>query len=820
MRMLWQDLRYAARMLRKAPGFTVVAVFTLALGIGANTAMFSVIDAVLLNPLRYPEPNRLAILWQRSPGIDVPQDWLSPKLYDDIKTQNRVFDKTAIVIGRSVNLTGLAKPQRIEAMSASPGLLDMLGAKPLFGRTFLPEEDRPGKPKVAVLSYGLWMRLFGADPQILGRSLLLNGTHFTVAGVLRPEFALGHEEIPTIGGIKQAEIFLTLPDKGYDSTNHEDEDYNILARVKPDVSMTEAQADISVIANRIRERDGRHQSFTISVVPLLDQVVGSVRRAALVLAGAVALVLLIACANVANLLLARTARRQTEIAIRTAMGAGWGRLVRQFLTESILLGVLGGATGLLFAEAGLYIMRRIHPGDIPRLAEIGVNPEVLAFTFGISLLTGIVFGVVPAMRVAGVDLNSTLKAGGRGSLGGGLSLRRDKLRAFVVAGELAFSLVLLTGAGLFLRSFANLLRVPMGFNPDHTISMRLTLTGPKYAEPAAARRFHDELSEQIASLPGVTAQAAVSALPLAGSAWGSIEVEGYTPPPNEREQQIDQRIATPDYFRAMQIRLIKGRVFSESDTANTQPVAVIDEKMAAHFWPGGDALGKRIRNPNDPDFPWSTIVGVVQFVKQYGAESDRGMAAYYAEKQEGGGALFGASMYVVARTSSDPATAASAIEHKVHAIDPDVPVYDVATMDARLHDSFARQRFSMAMLGGFAVVALALAAVGVFGVMSYVVSQGTRDIAIRLALGAQPSSVLALIVKQGMTLACTGIASGLLGSLMLSRVIQDLLYGVRATDPLTLTEVSLVLLVATLAACYVPTRRAMRVNPAVALRGE
>jgi predicted permease len=818
MRTIWQDLRYGARMLRKNLGLTAVIVLSLAIGIGANTAIFSVTDALLLRPLPYPNQDRLTILWLRSPGIGIPQDWPSPGQYNDIKTQNHVFDETAILIDQSSTLTGRTQAERIDGITASSTLLDMLGAKPLLGRTFLPEEDTPGKPATAVLTYGLWKRLFGGDPQVLGKSLTLDGAQYTVVGVLRPDFVLNHEVIPTIGGIDKAEIFLPLPLSAKDMNNYGPEDYNIVARLKPGVTVSQAQADVDIIASRIRERFKRDRTFTISVVPMLDQVVGNVRRSVLVLLGAVGLVLLIACANVANLLLARAAARQKEVAIRTALGAGWARMVRQLLTESVLLGLLGGAAGLLLALGALYLMRTINPGDIPRVDEIGINGGVLAFTFAISILTGVVFGLVPAFRAVKVDLNSTLKSGGRTSQsGGGLSVSRDKLRGLLAITEIALSLMLLVGAGLLIRSFVRLLGVPPGFNPDHVLSLRLSLTDPQYRKDRSARpRFVEDVGERIKALPGVTAEGATTVLPLTTAvSWGGFSIEGYVPPANQPELQVDQRPATPDYFRTLEIPLIKGRFFSESDTDQSQPVVLIDEKMAGHFWPNGDPIGQHVKPVSDPKTPWLTVVGVVGVVKQYGLDSDTRMVVYYPYKQQASGTI-----YFVARSTSDPANLAGAVTQAVHSVDPNVPVFDVGTMAERLHRSLARQRFSMTMLGGFAIFALILAAIGVYGVMSYLVTQGTRDIAIRIALGAQHRDVLGLVFAQGMAMAGIGIVAGLAGALSLSRVMASLLYGVPATDLLTFGAVVFLLTLVALAACYIPAMRAMRVDPLVALRYE
>jgi predicted permease len=809
MRQVLQDFRYALRTLRRSSGLTLVIVLSLAIGIGANTAIFSVVNALLLKPLPYPDPDRLAVLWLRSPGINIPQDWPSPGQYIDVQTENHCFEEMSISQGRSGTLVGLNQPERVEALRTSSSLFHLLGAKPLYGRVLLPEDDKPGKAAVVILSYSFWRRLFSSDPNIVGRSITLNGVatgtgtdknQFTVAGVLRPEFMVNDEVMPTVASIRQMEVFLPLP-LGPNAVNRRgDENYNLMARLKPGVSMSQAQADIGVIASRIREKDKRDKTFTMSVVPLLDQVVGNVRRAVLVLLGSVALVLLIACANVANLLLARATGRQKEVAIRTALGAGWQRLVQQLLTESVLLGLMGGAAGLLIAKWSLYVVHTVNPGNIPRLELIGIDGSVLAFTFGISILTGIVFGLAPALRAAKVDLNSALKAGGRGTQGdGGFSASRHRLRSLLVVSELAFSLMLLIGAGLLIRSFVRLQGVSPGFNPGHVVSMLIGASGQRF----------QNLGEKISSAPGVKALGAVTSLPFTSSVgWGSISVEGFTPQPGQ-ELQVDQRQATSDYFRAMEIPLLKGRFFSGHDTApNAQRVVLIDEKFAQRFWPHEDPIGKHVWNDPKKQF---TVVGVVGVVKQYGLDIDGRMVAYWPFL--GGG-------YLVARTASDPAAAAGAIVREIRAFDPAIGTYDIRTMQDRMNDSLARQRFSAIMLGAFAVFAMVLAAVGVYGVMSYLVTQGTHDIGVRIALGAQRSSIVKLVVRQGMELAIAGILAGLIGAAALTRVMASLLFGVSAMDLVTFSAVPLILAAIALVATYVPARRATRVDPMVALREE
>ena len=808
-----QDFRYALRMLRKNIGLTVVMAASLAIGIGANSAIFSVVDALLLRPLPYPQPGRLAAVWLHSPGIGILRDWPSPGQYIDIQNENHSFEQMALAQSRTFTLTGREQPERIAGMRGQSSLLHMLGAKPLLGRLLLPEEDKPGKPAVAILSEQLWKRLFSADPAIVGKSITLNGNPFIVAGVLPRGFMLNAEVMPSEGPMDKVDVFLPLPLDADAVKSRRDENYNILVRLKPGVSVPQAQADIDAIAGRIREKDKRDRTFGMDVVGLQEQVVGDVRRALLVLVGSVALVLLIACANVANLLLTRAAGREKEVAIRTALGAGWQRLVRQLLTESILLATLGGAAGLALAQISLYVVRSMNPGNIPRLEFIEINGTVVAFTFGVSLATGILFGVAPMWRAIKVDLNTSLKAGGRsGQSDGGLKVKRHRLRGLLVVAELALSLMLVIGAGLLVRSFVRLQSVPPGFTTDRVLTMQVAANGPKYRQDKAVVQFYQEIESRIARLPGVKAEGVVSVLPLTGSVgWGGMNVEGYAPPPGQ-ELQVDMRTASTDYFRTMEIPLLKGRYFSEHDTLEMPTVVIIEEKFAQRFWPQGDAIGKHLwRNPKKP----FTIVGVVGTVKQYGLETDGKIAVYFAQAQDAGNGMF-----LVARTSSDAAALSGAVVREIHAVDPNVAVYGIRTMQDRLYDSLARQRFSSTLLGAFAAFALLLAAVGIYGVMSYLVTQSTHDIGVRVALGARPGNIIGLVVRQGMELATIGILAGLAGAAALTRVMSSLLFGVSATDALTFCAVAALLALVAFTAIVIPARRATRVDPMVALREE
>ena len=815
-----QDLRYAVRTLRRSAALSLVIVASLAIGIGANTAIFSVVNALLLKPLPYPDPNRLAVLWLRSPGINIPQDWPSPGQFIDVRTENHSFEEMSISQGHSGTMLTREDAVRVEGIMTSSTLFRMLGAQPLYGRLLRLDEDSPGKPAVVILSYGFWRRVFNADPNVIGTSLTLNGfgpgggdakNQFEIVGVLRPDFLLNAEIMPTVASIMQMDVFVPLPLGADAVTRRGDENYNLMARLKPAVTMAQARDDVAAIAARIREKDKRDRTFTIDVVPLVESVVGNVRVAVLVVLGSVALVLLIACANVANLLLTRATSRQKEIAVRTALGASWTRLVRQLLTESVLLGLLGGAAGLAIARTALQVVRSINPGNIPRLEAIGLDGMVLAFTFAISVGTGVLFGLAPALRAARVDLNTALKAGGRNAQGeGGLGSSRRRLRSLLVVAEVAISLMLLVGAGLLVRSFIRLQQVSPGFDPEGVISMRVGSRAHPFANRDEAIEFYRAAGESLAAVPGVVSRGAVSSLPFTSSVgWGGINVEGWTPQPGQ-ELQVDQRGATPDYFKTMRIPLRHGRFFTEADWPVTaQPVAIVDEKFAQRFWPAGDAVGKHLWN--DPAHK-ATIVGVVGTVKQYGLDVD-GRIVVYRPGPWGG--------YHVARTaSSDPTSVARDIVGKFHDIDPTITVFDVQTMPARMSASMARQRFSTLMLGSFAVFALILAIVGVYGVMSHLVAQGAHDIGVRMALGAERSRILRMVLRQGLELTIAGSVLGLIGAALLTRVMASLLFGVSTTDAATFAAVPLVLIATAMVASYIPALRATRVDPVVALRDE
>jgi len=809
----WYDVVFAGRVLRKNWFSTLVILISLGIGIGANTAIFSVVDALLLRPLPYPQPDRLAGVWLHSPAIGIFRDWPSPGQYIDLRNENHSFEQMALAQIRQVTLTGREQAERLDGMRTQSALLTMLGGKAQLGRLLLPEEDVPGKPNVAVLTDRVWRRLFNGDPQIIGKTIILDGDSVTVVGILQRGFRLNAEVMPAEGPVDRVDVFRPFPLAADAAANRRDENYNILVKLKPGVTVQQAQADLDVMASRIREKDKRGESFGMHITLLQDEVVGDVRRALLVLLGSVGLVLLIACANVANLLLARGSARQKEIAVRTAMGASWKQIARQLLTESVMLGALGGFVGLGVAELSLVVVRTMNPGNIPRLEDIGIDGSVMAFTFGVSLATGILFGLAPVWRALKVDLNTSLKAGGRsGQADGGILVRRHRLRGLLVISELALSLMLLIGAGLLVRSFVRLEAVPPGFSPDHVLTMQISVSGAKYQDRKQRAPFFLEIERRISALPGVVAQGQIEPLPMTGGVgWGSINVEGFTPAPGQ-ELQVDLRNASADYFSSMKIPLVAGRFFDEHDKNDAPNVMIVDERFAKQFWPNGGAVGKHLWF--DPKEPF-TIVGVVGAVKQYGLETDGKIAAYFAQQQFTSG---GVSLTV--RTAGDAAAISPAVVQEIHAADPTTVVFNIRTMDELVHDSLARQRFASTMLGAFAGFAVLLAAVGLYGVMSYLVTQSTRDIGVMVALGARSGDIIGLVLRQGMELAGIGIVAGVVGAVALTRVMASLLFGISATDAVTFILVPLMLAAVAFAATVIPAWRTTRVDPVVALRDE
>jgi predicted permease len=812
MNALVQDLRYAFRGFGRNPGFTLAALLSLAIGIGANTAIFSVANAVLIRPLPYHDADRLVILWNRSPGLNIAQDWFSTAQYFDIKTGHDGFEQVAIAIGGNYSLTGDGEPERIGAIRVSSNLLPMFDAKAAAGRLFLAEEDSPGRPATALLTHGMWTRRYGADPNIVGRAITINSQPFVVAGILSQSFSLPLEVLPTLGSTERPEILLPLV-LGRDAANvRTGEDYNIVGKLKRGVRLEQAQAEMDTITARLR-RDHPdvyppNSGLTFGIVPVFEQVVGEVRRALLVLLGSVGFVLLIACANVANLLLARAAARRKEISIRTALGASSGRIVRQLLTESVLLAMCGGALGVVFA---FWSMRGIHvlgAKSIPRVAEVAIDLRVLLFTLLLSVFSGILFGMAPAIRVARLDLRATLNHV-RGS--------RDRFRRLLVISELALSVVLLIGAGLLIRSFARLQSVSPGFNATNVLTLGLTMAGRRYEDPPVVLHTYRQLWERLERLPGVAAAGGITALPLSELwSWTSMTVEGRTPAAGENFINVDVRIVAGRYFETMEIPLRRGRFFNEQDTAANPRVIIVDEFMARELWPNQDPIGKRIHFGGlTSRSPWRTVVGVAGRVKQYTLDSDSRIALYVPHTQSSTRA-----MTVVMRSSVDAAALTAAAKKEIRELDADLPMYDVRTMSQRVDESLARRRFSMLLLGVFAGLALALAAIGIYGVMAYLVSQGARELGIRIALGASQRQILGLIVGQGMTLALAGVTFGVAGALGFTRLIRSFLFGVNATDALTFMVTSVLLFLIALAASYVPAQRAARIDPTVSLRSD
>ena len=810
---LHHDVRYALRAFARSPAFTAAAVLSIAIGVGANSAIFSVASALVLQPLPYRDADRLVILWNRSPGLGITEDWFSTAQYFDIKASQSVFADVAIAIGANFNLTGDGEPERIGTIRVSSNLLPMLGAQPALGRLFEPGEDLPGRAGTAILGHGTWVRRYGGDPNVLGRSLTLNGSPYQIVGVLPASFSLPREVMPTLDGAEDAEMVLPLPLGPEAVTFRGREDYNILARLSAGTTVESAQAQMDALTAQLRRHYPNvyppNGGLTFGVVPLREQVVGDVRKPLAILMGAVALVLLIACANVANLMLSRALARQQEIAVRSALGAGRGRIARQVLTESILLSLAGGALGIVFAVWSLEGIRSLGKASIPRLSEIAIDGQVLLFTFVISLVSGIVFGLAPAWRLSRIDLARSARLGT-----GGRTVRAPRYAALLVIVELTLSVMLLVGAGLLIRSFARLQHVFPGFNPSGVLTLEVTMSGRKYGDAHAVIETYREVWARLRRLPGVTAVGAVSALPLSQMfAWGPITIEGRASPAGETFINVDQRIVAGHYFEVMQIPLLEGRLFSDEDIRSNPRVAIIDQHMAQQIWPGESAVGKRVRLGADAKGPLTTIVGVVGRVKQYTLDTDSRIAMYVAHTQ-----FPTRAMNIVLRGTTPPQGLAAAVRAELRALDSDLPVYNMRTMSNRVGESLARRRFSMLLLTLFATLALGLAAIGIYGVMAYLVSQGTRELAIRMALGATPQRILMLVVGQGMMVAVVGIMAGAAGAAMVTRFMRTLLFGVEATDPLTFVCVATLLAGTAIVASGLPARRAARVDPVVVLR--
>ncbi len=809
---LLQDLRYGLRMLAKNPGFTAVAVMTLALGIGANTAIFSVVNAVLLRPLPYQQPDHLVKVWGNFAGIGLAnnQNWISAPEFKDLESQNRSFSHIAAMSDASFNLIINGSPQRIEGALVSPSLFPMLGVQALWGRTFLPEESQPGRDAVVLLNYGLWQRGFGGDRSIVGRRLNINGISYAVVGVMPAGFQYPND----------ADMWGPLAFQPSDlvPNNRGNHGLEVLARIKPDLSLEQARSDMKALTKAVEEQNPNYPyvrfQFAFTLTPLLEETVSDIQKALWILTGAVALVLLIACANVANLLLVRASGREREIAIRIAIGASRRRLIGQLLTESVLLAVVGGAAGLLIARWGLAVLINISSAIFPRLAGASVDGRVLGFTMLVALGTGIIFGLVPALQCVRDVNHESLKEGGRSASGSSASQR---LRHSLVAAELALSLVLLNGAGLLLRSFWRLQQVDGGFQPDHVLTMRVSLPETRYSRPEQVRAFFRDAVDRISRLPGVQAAGAVSDLPLSGQGTsGTTTMDTHAVPPDAASPEADWRVVTPGYFQAMGIARISGRYFDDHDADESPPVAIVDETLAKTYWPNEDTVGKRLHLGGvESKAPWMTVVGVVRHVRYRTLEAQSRTEVYWPEAQNPS-----SSLSLAIRTSSDPHNFATTAQKEVQAVDPQQPVYRVRTMEELLENSLARRRLSMLLLSIFAGAALLLAAVGIYGIMSYWVNQRAREMGIRMALGADRFDLLRLVVQQSLILAGVGVAIGLVSSLASTRLVSSLLFDVKPSDPPTLATVAIGLAGVALLASWAPAHRATKVDPIVALRYE
>lgn len=821
MNTLAQDTRFALRAFAKAPGFASTAILSLAIGIGANAAIFSVADALLFRPLAYKDADRLVILWNRSPGLGILQDWFSTAQYLDVKKGHQGFEDVAIASGGVDTLTGEGEPVRVGTVRVSSNLLPMLGAHAEAGRLFVSEEDETGHASTAVLSHGMWERQYGSDPHAIGRNITVNGKAYQVVGILPKTFSLPHEVLPTLYGPDQPDVFLPFPLGPNAAAIRTHEDYNILGKLKRGVAIPQAQTEMDTLTARLRrdfpESYPPNGALTFGIVPLLEQVVGDVRRSLLVLLGAVGFVLLIACANIANLTLSRNVARQQEIAVRSALGASRRRLLVQLLTESVLLSLIGGVLGALLCVGGVKWIHILGAQSIPRLSNVGIDARVLEFTLLLSSATGIVFGLVPALRSSRLDLNAALRDAGRHAAGASAVWGHgNHLRRLLVISEMALSVVLLISAGLLVRSFAHLQNVAPGFNPKNVLTFDLAFTGPRYGDRQTVldtyRRFWHDLGET----PGITASGGTTSLPLSQQfAWTPIIVEGRAPLPGEKFLNADARVVGGNYFQTMQIPLMAGRFFNDDDTDKKASVTIVDANMAQQLWPGQEAVGKRIHMVESKEGQWNTVVGVVGRVKHESLDSEPRIAFYLAHAQ-----YPARELTVVLRGQGNPGLLSDSAKALLRRIDPDVPMYSVRTMTERVEESLARRKFSMLLLGLFAGVALVLASIGVYGVMAYLVNQGKREIGIRMALGATEHQILRLVVIQGMSLAGAGLAIGLLGAVFLTRILSSLLFGIRATDPATFGAMAMLLTLVALFATYIPAKRAGRVDPMQWLRAE
>ena len=798
MEALWQDLRYGIRMLFKHPGFTAIAVVTLALGIGANTAIFSVVNAVVLRPLPFEDPERIIRMWGKFSQGDHAST--SPPDFLDYRAQNSTFEEFAAMMSSSYNLTGDAEPERIIAADVTTNFFRALGVKPVQGRAFSPEEEQLGLSRVAMISEGLWRRRFGGVLPITGKTLTLDGRSYTVVGVASNAARL----------LEDTEVWVPLT---FDHPMMKVRRFHFLrtiGRLKPGVSLQQAQADLDAVAMGLeRQYPDSNKTWRLRLVPLREELLGDIRTGLYVLLGAVAFVLLIACANIANLLLARAAGRQKEIAIRSALGARPMRLIRQLLTESIVLSTAGGAVGLLLAVWGTALLVKMTPDTIARVNEIGVDNRVLGFTLLLSLLSGVIFGLVPAFQTSRPDLTESLKEGGKGTVAG---MGNNRTHSFLVVTEIALALVLLVGAGLLVQSFRRLQDVDPGFDAANTLTMRLFLPESKYGEPGRPRAFLSQVLERVAALPGVKAVGTTTHLPMRGGGDTYFKIEGRPfEDPNQQVTALNPGISY-DYLNAQGIRLLKGRPFTEQETKEPIKTVIINEAFARTYFPGEDPLRERLVIDMGESLTCE-IIGVTRDIKQFSLQSESAPTMYLPSIEVGRASL-------VVRTAGDPLAITSAVRAAVQSVDKDQPIANVLSMEQILSSSVAEPRFRTLLLSVFAALALVLAGVGIYGVMSYAVARRTHEIGIRMALGARSGDTLKLVVGQGMTLALIGVAVGLAAAFALTRLLSSLLFGVSATDPLTFAVIALLLTSVATVACYIPARRATRVDQMVALRYE
>jgi putative ABC transport system permease protein len=810
MQTLLQELRYGARRLRLSPAFTAIVVVTLALGIGANTAIFSVVNAVLLRPLPYRAPDQLITIEHFYPSLNALEAPVSALGFSEYRDKTRSFDGVAVQSGWGANLTGFGDPERLQASRVTGQYFSTLGVSAARGRTIVPGEDEAGKERVVVLSDALWHRLFAGDPSAIGKKLQLNGNSYDIIGIMPPGFRDFFN--------RTAELWVPLaftPQQlGSGRTN---EWLSLTARLKPGVTIESAKTEMSVFAEQLKKSypDDYPPDWTLKVTSLNQKATGKIRPALLILLGAVGFVLLIACANVANLLLARAASRQKEVANRTALGATRWHLIRQLLVESVLLAVIGGALGLVLAWVGV---RSLSAGPLTQLvgsAGVSIDATVLAFTIALSVVTGLLFGIVPAVQISMTRFHDTLKEGGR-------SVSADRgsqaVRRLLVVAEVALALMLLAGAGLLIKSFSRILGVSPGFEAKSVLTMNVSLPGARYPNDTARIAFWDQTLPKLAAIPGVRAVGATSTMPFGGG-WstGTFNVEGYTPKPQENAPWGDIRLATPGFAEALRIPVKKGRFVNEQDLPSSPQVVVVDEEMVRRYWPNTDPIGKRIYfdPPSGQPIQYIEVVGVVGHAKQEGLDAEDRVQLYFPYKQGPQG-----FMSVAIRTDVAPETIISAVKQAVQSVDKDQPLANVKTMEQLLSDSVGQRRLSMLLLGLFATIALALASIGIYGVMSYSVALRSRELGIRMALGAARGNVLQLVMRQGMTLVVTGLVLGVLGALGLTRFMATQLFGVQPTDPTTFTLVAVGLAMVAMVATLVPAMRATRVDPLEALRQE